>query len=248
MGLIDKAGLIQISAQAISWFANLLGFNQKRCRNCFMPFTAVNPLLELCPACQKDFRPYSGPACPICGEPGMPIRCQNCAHGRPWAAYAYHGLYEGPLREMILRLKYNGEVSLARYLATLLLEASICLPKPDVIVPIPQYPPYLSKRGFNQAHELGRHLAKMSGIKLDFTLLQRIRHNRAQASLNKIERIRNVADNFVATEQAAGKSIWLVDDVMTTGSTFEVACKTLLERGCKQISLLFVARTPLWHG
>lgn len=148
---------------------------------------------------------------------------------------------------MIRRFKYDGEITLAPYLAGLLLEAAICLPRADVIVPLPQYLPHLSKRGFNQAHEIARNLARDSGIRLDAGLLRRIRHNRAQASLDRKERMRNAAGNFEADGDAAGKSVWLVDDVMTTGSTFEAACAALKYAGCASVSILFVARTPLQH-
>lgn len=229
-----------------SSLARLTGLDQKRCPNCLAPFVPTTFTDEICPDCRKHFEAYRGPACPRCGDPSIPILCEGCQAGRPWQAHAFHGIYKGHLRDLILRLKYDGEISLARYLAILLLEASICLPAPDAIVPLPQYPPHLAKRGFNQAHEIGRHLARLSGIRLDAALLRRIRHNRPQADLSKSERRKNVADNFAADVACAGKSIWLVDDVMTTGSTFEFACKALLDAGCARVSVLFVARTPLY--
>lgn len=232
----------------LAWIADLTGLNQKRCPNCLAPFTPESPEDETCPDCQKYFRAYRGPACPRCGDPATPVLCDACSSGRPWKAHAFHGIYKGHLRDLILRLKYEGEISLARYLAVLLLEASICLPKADAIVPLPQYPPHLFKRGFNHAHELGRHLAKMSGTSLEAGLLRRLRHDRAQAGLGKKERRGNAAGSFAADAACAGKSIWLVDDVMTTGSTLEAACEALLDAGSTRVSVLFVARTPLYSG
>lgn len=227
-------------------FANLAGLDQMRCFNCLAPFAKTAHFDEICPDCRKFLEAYRGPACPRCGDPSIPVLCEACSGGRPWHAHAFHGIYKGHLRDLILRLKYDGEISLARYLAGLLLEASVCLPRADAIVPLPQFPPHLAKRGFNQAHELGRYLAQMSGIKLEAGFLRRIRHNRAQASLNRNERRRNVVSNFAADTACAGKSVWLVDDVMTTGSTFEAACEALLDAGCARVSVLFVARTPLY--
>ncbi|MCX4309196.1 MAG: ComF family protein [Desulfovibrio sp.] len=243
--LLSRAGVF--SRRYLAFLGQLAGFNQRRCRNCLSPFVPADQFDEICPDCQKSFAPYRGPVCPCCGDPSIPILCEGCANGRSWDAHAFHGLYDGHLRDMIRRFKYDGEITLAPYLAGLLLEAACCLPRADALVPLPQYLPHLSRRGFNQAHEIARHLARESGIRLEAGLLRRIRHNRVQASLDRKERMRNAAGNFEADGNAAGKSVWLVDDVMTTGSTFEAACGALKAAGCASVSILFVARTPLWH-
>lgn len=229
---------------AAGWLGKIAGLKERRCQNCLTPFEADNSFQDLCTACAKLLKPYTGAACPLCGEPFMNEICSICVAGRPWERMAFHGLYEGELRNIIRRLKYGGELSLAPFLAHLLLEAAKCLRRPDGIVPLPQYPPHLGKRGFNHAFEIARHLAGLGGWPLLGRCLKRTRQAHAQASLDRASRLENVKDNFCASELVAGKHIWLVDDVMTTGSTLEASAKSLKAAGCGEISLLFAARTP----
>lgn len=222
------------------------GFYERRCINCLEPFEDNETAPYLCPACEKKLKPYRGAACPLCGEPFIQEHCLKCLGGRPWDHLAFYGLYEGELRDLIRRLKYNGELVLAVFFASLLFDASFCLPHPDAIVPLPQFAPHLRKRGFNQTHEIARFLAKFTGFHFGNDYLVRIRHAHSQASLDREARRINVKNDFAASRLVSGKNIWLIDDVMTTGSTLEAAAKTLKMAGCATISLLVVARTPLY--
>lgn len=233
-----------------------LGFCQRRCANCHAPYF-VSDLAgfdycaseRLCPACQQALQPFVGNVCRRCRLPlevGQQIGvCEVCQQEPPpWMGAACHGLYAGQLRDLILRLKFGGELHLARILAEFIFEAVNCLPKPALIVPIPQFPRHLRKRGFNQAHEIGRELARLAGIPFNPELLERVRPGKPQEGLNARERKENLTGAFRANA-CPGKTIWLLDDVLTTGSTCASAANELLQAGAKAIYAVFVARTPL---
>lgn len=216
----------------------------------------------LCPECRLLFLPYYGPRCPRCGLPPMAIepeeqtadassrpaplsRCGQCLQeDPPWDGLACYGLYEGALRDALLRLKFGGELSLAPLLGACLLEASRCLPRPDALLAVPQHPAHLRRRGFNQAHELAKALHRLTDLPLRPELLRRINPAPPQAGLAAVQRRRNVRRAFQAAPDVANLCLWLIDDVMTTGSTLAAACRTLRASGARETNVLFVARTP----
>ena len=239
----------------------LLGLDEIRCPVCLGPFSPaaladdVGNGLPLCPACGPDFKPYAGPRCPQCGFPlpGLPadegksatMLCGACLAARPpWRAFAYHGLYKGPLRKLILRFKFGGDLALARLLAGWLEDAARCLPVPDALLAMPQHPAHLRRRGFNQAQELARAFHFATSLPLRAHLLVRSRDSAPQATLNARLRATNVRGVFTASPAVEGMRLWLIDDVMTTGNTLKEATRTLLDAGAAEVCALAVARTP----
>lgn len=248
-----------------SHLTEILGLDQKRCINCGTPFF-TNDLTGkyiadiLCPDCQKQLQAYTGPRCRCCGLPNIPSLytsqsdchspkrdiCIQCAQDPPpWDNVAFHGIYTGELRDLLLRLKFDGEIPIARLLGEFLYNASSCLPKPDALVPIPQHPAHLRKRGYNQAHELARELARFTGLPLLANLLRRVEHGRPQERLTAKERKANLISAFKSSQKAKGQHIWLIDDIVTTGSTCRAATLALKTAGAVTVSLLFAARTGL---
>lgn len=226
-------------------FLGWLGFGQTRCCNCATPFYDDGGQ-QLCPDCLRLLTPYSGPRCHLCGVPWEGAACTHCARQMPtWQGIAYYGLYEGALRSLILRLKFGSQLHLARLLASFALDAAACLPWPDALIPIPQARWRLWKRGFNQAHEIGRRLACEAGIRLESVLLKRIKSGPPQEDLDAEARRQNLLCAFRGSPLANGKVIWLLDDVLTTGATCNSAATALLEAGAKAVYVLAIARTPL---
>ncbi len=246
-----------------------LGFGQRRCFYCgdlFFPSSLPKayslPTLLLCQKCQQALAPYNGYRCAGCGLPvGMenswffntsarvgalkPL-CAQCARKMPlWQGTAYYGLYSGPLRDMCLALKFKKALHIRHLFADFLMRACACLPAPDVIVPIPQYPTHLFRRGYNQACLIAATFARLSRIHLRYDLLLRTRAGLPQEGLGVAERKANLRNAFTASPLVASKTVWLLDDVMTTGSTLASATDTLLNAGAKAVYALVVARTPL---
>ncbi|GFH63079.1 MAG: ComF/GntX family protein [Candidatus Desulfovibrio kirbyi] len=238
-------------------FFRSLELTQTRCVHCLRPFSpsenACGPgglSAPLCPDCTALFVPYAGSRCPRCGLPlALPTArdtvCPNCLRqAPPWDSIGYFSLYDGVWRDVLLRLKYAGELSLAPLLGACLQEAAHCLPRPDALVPVPRHPLHLRKRGFNQAHELAKYLHILCGVPLRPELLCRPCPHTPQAGLSAAERRRNISNAFQTTRDAQGLRLWIIDDVMTTGATLTAAALTLRKAGAQKICALFVARTP----
>ncbi len=240
----------------------LLGLDEIRCSCCLRPFSpSVTEMsggdgsLPLCPECGKLLTPFTGPRCPLCGFPfpagaaasvgGATPPCGACLARRPpWRALAYHGVYKGALRDLVLRFKFGGELALGRLLAGWLENAALCLPAPDVLVGMPQHPAHLRRRGFNQAHELARALHAATHIPFRPDILVRRCDSAPQSSLNAQLRAATVRGVFGVAAPVSGMRIWLVDDVMTTGSTLREAAQTLLGSGAAEVCALVIGRTP----
>lgn len=240
----------------------LLGLDEHRCPACGMPVSEADcakttaPLLRarmracgLCADCARALPPLSGARCRSCGlslpgPAGGRQLCGDCLHRPPpWQALALCGDYGGRLRQLILRFKHGGRPALAFLLAGMLLEAAACLPLPDVIVPVPQHPKHLFRRGYNQAHELAVAL----GLQLDLPvrpLLRRTKEVPPQTGLPAALRRRNPVGSFCAPA-LEGLHLWLVDDIITTGSTLRTAAEALRAAGARRVDVLALARTPL---
>lgn len=239
---------------------SFFGLDEIRCSSCLRPFSpsapgAADDSTTICPECSLLLAPYTGQRCPECGFPftsfasadvnSRPAPCGSCLKERaPWHKLAYYGLYRSALRDLILRFKFGGELSLAPLLGAWLENIAACLPAPDAILGIPQHPAHLRRRGFNQAHELARVLHKATRIPLRPDLLVRKRESLPQASLNASQRAANVRGVFAPGAPVHGLRIWIIDDVMTTGSTLKEATRTLLEGGAAEVCVLAIARTP----
>ena len=216
------------------------------------------PQAPLCPQCRILLTPYTGPRCPLCGLPCAPSPdadvpshlqkgslCGQClTNPPPWSGAAFHGLYKTALRHVLLRLKFDGHLYLAPLLGIFLQEAAHCLPRPDALVAVPQYSDHLRQRGYNQAHELAKALSAQSGLQLTPGLLHRTRPGPVQIGLSARARPDNVRHSFAAAPQVKDRCLWLVDDVMTTGSTLRTACLALRHAGAARVDILVVARTP----
>lgn len=245
---------------ALAHMQNALGLSQDRCLHCLRPFSPAfavpqhgtpTPEALLCPQCSALLAPYAGPRCPRCGIPpsdpqaGSSI-CGACLQNPPpWSGAAFYGLYQDALRHTLLRLKFDGHLYLAPLLGNFLLESVSCLPRPDVIVAVPQHAAHLRRRGYNQAHELGRALHGLSGLPLSSELLSRPVPGQEQARLGAKDRRSNVRHSFAASPEVRGLRVWIVDDVMTTGSTMNAAASALLAGGAARVDAVFAARTPL---
>lgn len=254
---MGKKQLSFCSSQAVSFSCSPLAkaLLEKRCLACAQPFQPSAAHKDFCPTCSKELLPPSLSFCPVCGEiyPGQPnnqqLLCPACQNQKPpWEKIYFHAPFDGLLRQMILGLKFAGQLHLARGLATLLTSDNGLAPFQghntayDLIVPVPLHNSRLFERSFNQAGEIARHLSKISGIGYS-NAIKRIFPTRHQIGLSRRERVQNMRAAFALNEKVQDKNILLLDDVMTTGATLASAARCLLNGGARQVDVAVPART-----
>lgn len=148
------------------------------------------------------------------------------------------GAYDGALRRAILALKFRGARNIGVRLGELL-AVHACEPY-DAIVPVPLHAMRRRERGYNQAEEIARGIARVRSANLCVRALVRVRRTQAQSALDLEERRRNVAGAFAAGPGIAAVSrsnVLLVDDVFTTGATARACAAALRRAGAREIYL-----------
>lgn len=193
----------------------------------------------------KEVRPHPGPVCPRCGNflSDAAALCGDCRlRPPPFESGRMYAPYEGIFRELILRYKYGGHVNLARFLAGILPAPEKLKEDAPVLVPVPEDPG--RKREYSPARELCRFYARKHGIPMKWKILKKIRTTPPQAGLSFSGRLNNLSGAFrVDSKGIAGRTVILVDDVVTTGSTVR-ACARSLKRAGAKVHVIALARTP----
>jgi ComF family protein len=159
--------------------------------------------------------------------------------------------YAGVVRKRIHQLKFGNQLQWAPSLAQLLVIQfqREPLPNVDIIFPVPLHVHRLRQRGFNQAGLLARALAKQLGIPVNFSMLVRKSWTEPQTRLNREQRLKNVKDAFevVGVNRVADRSVLIIDDVYTTGTTLNECAKTLMAAGAAEVHARTVCRAlPDW--
>lgn len=148
---------------------------------------------------------------------------------------------------LIARFKYGGALHFGALLGRLLGEH--CRQRrPDAVVPVPLHRARLAERGFNQARELARPLASLIGVPILDHACRRTTATPPQAGLAAQQRYVNLQGAFSASARVRGMRLALVDDVMTTGSTFEALTLELLRAGATSVEVWAVARGGTAQG
>ena len=116
--------------------------------------------------------------------------------------------------------------------------------RPNRLIALPLHPARLRERGFNQAVEIARPIAKQFQLPLEIDTLQRIKNTEHQARLNANARWQNMRGAFVYAGDLSGQSVAIVDDVMTSGASLNAAAKALKLAGAIEVQAWVIARTP----
>lgn len=198
-----------------------------------------------CTGCARQLAGPAGPRCPLCAvEDTDGEVCAACLeHAPAFSSTVAAGRYAHPLDRLIMRFKYGRDLSLAAPLSNLLADALDACAPPDLLLPVPLTPGRLRARGFNQALELCRPLARRLGLPLRADVLRRERDAAAQATLPLEARARNVRGAFRAAD-VGDLDVAVVDDVMTSGATLREIATCLRAADARRVRCWVLARTP----
>ena len=164
--------------------------------------------------------------------------------------------YEFPIKHIIRQIKYSKQQYWIKALSWAFIQEcseeflKSTFAMPDLLIPIPIHKSKRKIRTFNQAELIATAISRNTGIPFSSKILLKSTPTNTQAQLNKQERMKNLKDSFYISKKSLkrghliGKHIALIDDVMTTKATCELASKLLLDHGVKQVDVWCLARTP----
>ncbi len=198
----------------------------------------------LCPSCKADLKPID--LC--CLRCGLPLKdggahCHNCKGSKAGGfrcSFIRSSLeFTRPSRALVHAFKYEGYINIAPFFIALMHKTYLKNPQyfeADLLVPVPIHKSRLKERGFNQAELLARGLSALTDTPC-LEVLTRDLKTKSQTSLDKKGRLENVKGVFSCKdkEQVKGKAIILIDDVCTTGATFEECARVLKQNGAREV-------------
>jgi ComF family protein len=215
-----------------------------RCAGCGAIVAEVHSFCGDCWS-QVEFLGESG-----CTRCGMPLEatdaelCGVCIAKPPRIARTRSAVaYDELSRSIAIRLKYGRKVALARTMARFM--APLVRPDHDpVLVAVPLHRGRLWQRGFNQSVLVANEIARATGLRSEARLLRRTRSTPALKGMSIAQRRKTVAGAFSVDPAAdlQGRTVVLVDDVLTTGSTANACAKVLKKAGAARIELVSWAR------
>lgn len=226
------------SLPIIKEFIDILWFeNQVNCILCGNLSTD-----SVCPSCKETYFLENFPRCKFCGKiiPMQKQICKDCESGNGpegLSQVTALGYYNGSLKEYIHHIKFKGQPYLLFPLTEYLISWVIdILPPPDALVAVPMHSARLALRGYNQAEVLASILSRRLGIRC-YEILQRNKETASQSALGRRERLQNLQGAFTLRAEPRNNidTVWLVDDVVTTGSTLEECARVLKTSGIRTI-------------
>ena len=202
---------------------------------------------DLCGACAATL-PWNRSACARCALP-LAVAAEACGQclrrPPPLAATRAAFAYGFPLDRLLPRLKFHDGLAAGRLLSGLMAEAFAGADRPDVIVPVPLHRARMRQRGYDQALELAKPLARELQLPLSDGLLHRRKATAPQSRLDAGARRRNLRAAFEAhPSRDMPAHVVLFDDVMTTGATLHAAALVLRRAGVQRVDAWICARAP----
>jgi len=200
--------------------------------------------LGVCGLCRSQIRRVPEPVCDICGKPiGSSGICIECQFRRPpFDKMLSAGVFDGLLKDMIHQFKYHKATLFKKPLAGLVFDmlarTEIC---PDMITFVPLHWTRMVSRGYNQSALIARELSGYMGIDVRYDIILKKRRTLSQVGLKRSDRMGNLRDVFRSTG-VSGKTVLVVDDVITTTRTAREVSRSLKRAGASYVIFVSVGR------
>ncbi|MDR2723606.1 MAG: ComF family protein [Holosporaceae bacterium] len=238
---------------------NALSYFVSKFRDICFPITCCNcgKIVDsegLCLDCWKKIKWLSDPKCKICGTPfeiDINALCPMCIKKKPYFDKAISTFeYDDFSKSLVLKFKHGDATYICQQLAVWLYRVSgEVIKNSDIIIPVPIHFFKRLKRKYNQSELLAQRLGKFGGIPYEPRVLRKKKHTQQQEGLSRNARLKNINGSFDVAPKYAhllhGKTIILVDDVLTTGATANECSKILKRAGAGKVVVLTMARVSL---
>lgn len=199
--------------------------------------------------------------CYFCGSSKSSLKmCPNCFDKLEFASFIPNriidginvycaGTYNKELQKLIRGLKYHKQKELAYYQAKFMYDyftgISSLVSREFELIPVPLHKNRIKKRKYNHMELVCEEFSKLSGFSCNFELIKRVKDTKPQYRLNRKERMLNLHEAFEVNKDCyTGKELLIMDDICTTGSTFEEMIITLKAEGINNITCMATA-TPM---
>lgn len=202
---------------------------------------------RICRFCLQEL-PWNKIHCNQCGLPWdksieTTLRCGTCITHPPVFQQTFAPFrYQPPITQFIAQLKFHQQLYYAHFFAMVLAEHIATAPLPQYLIPVPLHRRRLQKRGFNQALEIAKPLAKRLHIPLALKACYRSKNTAPQTELSAKQRHANIKNAFTMNPLFRAEHVAIIDDVMTTGSTVRELSLLLYQQGVKKIDVWCCAR------
>ncbi len=207
------------------------------CRTCRLQIDAQNSdRCQSCAAVLAQPSPYSR-GCASCFRQDLPFNLALSVHN-----------YQGLLQQLVIQAKNAGDETLMSQLGRLLgqeIKKHHQTADIDLMVPIPtHWKRQFFSKGFHGPSLIAQNIEKMTGIPQSQRILRAVKPTLKQGTLSRTARLQNVRNAFVCRHpnKVAGRSVMLIDDVMTSGATLIEATRMLKQVGAKQVVVAVIAR------
>jgi ComF family protein len=219
---------------------------------CILCYQLTETATDLCADCKSEL-PWVKQACYRCGQAfagdtAMP--CAHCLKSEPFYDNTFALCqYRSPIDHLITAAKFNNKLVYLRLLGELIAERTKIWYNqgalPSLIIPVPLHGRRLRERGYNQALEIARPVARLLGIPLDYWSCERVRVTAAQSNLRAKERGPNIKNAFTLKYPIRATHVAIIDDVVTTGHTVAELSRVLKTAGVAKVDVWCCARTDI---
>ena len=205
-----------------------------------------------CPDCQADVPRIDKPFCVKCGIPtkGADL-CDQCRSKPPaYRMMRSWAVFDSPIQNGLHTMKYRRNIGLGEAIALQMTDFVRSLNwQLDILIPVPLGKKRLKERGYNQVALVARPLAYQLQLRYEPAALQKTRETRSQVGLTVSQRSENVQNAYQADSKVVqGKSVLIMDDVATTGSTISACTTALHSAGAQEVYVLTIARALPHHS